>query len=209
MRESRRATSVNRSSQARAVTRRCSCPYPLRRPWLPFVPRAQAPAAPLRSPTRGLVRSARVRTRTRLAPLHRRQRLSRSRRNSPIPPRPHRHRRSARHIRRDGPARGCGRPRHRRWQGGLRCRRCRRVGLLASGADWVDFAALRDAAEISDSALSKHSRVLEDAGYLEVRKGAVGRRPRTWFRLTPHGRKAFQAHIAWLQQAAHSQPHTR
>lgn len=75
-------------------------------------------------------------------------------------------------------------------------------GLLASGADWVEFAALRDAAGVSDSVLSKQTRLLEDAGYVEVRKGAVGRRPRTWFRLTPTGLAAFRAHIAWLQQAA-------
>jgi len=50
--------------------------------------------------------------------------------------------------------------------------------------------------------LSKQSRLLEDAGYLEVKKGAVGRRPRTWFRLTSKGREAFQAHVAWLQLAA-------
>lgn len=75
-------------------------------------------------------------------------------------------------------------------------------GLLASGADWVEFAALRDAAEISDSTLSKHSRVLEEAGYLRVRKGAVGRKPRTWFRLTPAGYRALQGHVAWLQRAA-------
>ena len=73
-------------------------------------------------------------------------------------------------------------------------------GLLAAGADWVEFAALRDAAGISDSVLSKQSRVLEDAGYLEVRKGAVGRRPRTWFRLTASGRQALQGHLAWLAQ---------
>jgi hypothetical protein len=60
-------------------------------------------------------------------------------------------------------------------------------GLLAAGADWVEFAALRDAAGISDSVLSKQSVVLEDAGYVQVRKGAVGRRPRTWFRLTAQG----------------------
>lgn len=78
--------------------------------------------------------------------------------------------------------------------------------LLAAGADWVEFAALREAADISDSALSKQSRILEDAGYLEVRKGAVGRRPRTWFRLTRQGRDAFRAHLAWLQQIA--QPDT-
>ena len=73
-------------------------------------------------------------------------------------------------------------------------------GLLAAGADWVEFAALRDAAGISDSVLSKQSRVLEDAGYVEVRKGAVGRRPRTWFRLTPEGRQAVEGHLAWLAQ---------
>jgi DNA-binding MarR family transcriptional regulator len=73
-------------------------------------------------------------------------------------------------------------------------------GLLAAGADWVEFAALRDAAGISDSVLSKQSRVLEEAGYVEVRKGAVGRRPRTWFRLTAEGRQALQGHLAWLAQ---------
>ena len=73
-------------------------------------------------------------------------------------------------------------------------------GLLAAGANWVEFAALRDAAGISDSVLSKQSRVLEDAGYVEVRKGAVGRRPRTWFRLTAEGRQAVQGHLAWLAQ---------
>lgn len=77
--------------------------------------------------------------------------------------------------------------------------------LLASGADWVEFAALRDAAQISDSVLSKQSRVLEDAGYLEIRKGAVGRRPRTWFRLTPEGHAAFQGHITWLQRVTQSE----
>lgn len=79
-------------------------------------------------------------------------------------------------------------------------------GLLAAGADWVEFAALRDAARVSDSVLSKQSRLLEVAGYVEVRKGAVGRRPRTWFRLTPDGRQALRAHVAWLQQVAQVRP---
>lgn len=79
-------------------------------------------------------------------------------------------------------------------------------GLLASGADWVEFAALREAAGISDSVLSKQTRLLEDAGYVEVRKGAVGRRPRTWFRLTTNGRESFQSHVAWLKQVARVHP---
>lgn len=74
--------------------------------------------------------------------------------------------------------------------------------VLAAAGDWVEFAAVREAVEVSDSALSKHSRALEEAGYLQVRKGAVGRRPRTWFRLTAGGRRAFAAHMEALQELA-------
>jgi Winged helix DNA-binding domain len=60
---------------------------------------------------------------------------------------------------------------------------------------------LRTAVFILDgSVLSKQSRVLEDAGYVQVRKGAIGRRPRTWFRLTAEGRQALEGHLAWLAQ---------
>lgn len=69
---------------------------------------------------------------------------------------------------------------------------------LLQGADWVEFATARDLTGVSDSAVSKHSRTLEDAGYLEIRKGSVGRRPRTWLRLTPQGRRALGDHLAWL-----------
>ena len=72
--------------------------------------------------------------------------------------------------------------------------------VLAAGADWVEFATLRDAAGINDSVLSKQSRVLEDAGYVQVRKGAIGRRPRTWFRLTKKGQQAVKGHLTWLVQ---------
>ncbi len=77
-------------------------------------------------------------------------------------------------------------------------------GLLASGADWVEFAAVRNATGISDSVLSKQSVALEEAGYVQVRKGAVGRRPRTWFRLTARGRRALADHLAWLAQLEES-----
>jgi len=76
--------------------------------------------------------------------------------------------------------------------------------LLAAGAEWIEFATVRDAVAVSDSVLSKQSRVLEDAGYIEVRKGAVGRRPRTWFQLTARGREAFAAHVAALRELAES-----
>ncbi|MDL5160268.1 winged helix-turn-helix domain-containing protein [Actinomycetospora termitidis] len=72
------------------------------------------------------------------------------------------------------------------------------IGALLQGAAWADFATVRDAVGAGDSVISKHARSLEDAGYLEVRKGAVGRRPRTWFRLTGPGRSALESHLAWL-----------
>ncbi|RRO20554.1 transcriptional regulator [Saccharopolyspora rhizosphaerae] len=71
---------------------------------------------------------------------------------------------------------------------------------LLQGADWVEFATARDMLGVSDSAVSKHSRTLEEAGYLEVRKGSVGRRPRTWFRLTPFGHDAIRSHLDWLSR---------
>lgn len=71
---------------------------------------------------------------------------------------------------------------------------------LLQGADWVEFATVRDLIGVSDSAVSKHSRTLEDAGYLEVRKGSVGRRSRTWLRLSPSGRAALRGHLAWLAE---------
>ena len=72
------------------------------------------------------------------------------------------------------------------------------IGALLQGAQWADFATVRDTVGAADSVISKHTRTLEEAGYLEVRKGAVGRRARTWFRLTDAGRDALTAHLAWL-----------
>jgi hypothetical protein len=73
-------------------------------------------------------------------------------------------------------------------------------GLLATAAAWVEHAALADAAGISDPVLATQSRALHDAGYLDIRTGALGRRARTWLRLTPDGRATVAAHLAWLQQ---------
>lgn len=73
------------------------------------------------------------------------------------------------------------------------------ICALLQGVTRADFATVRDTVGAGDSVISKHARTLEEAGYLEVTKGAVGRRPRTWFRLTPAGRAAFETHLAWLE----------
>jgi DNA-binding transcriptional ArsR family regulator len=73
------------------------------------------------------------------------------------------------------------------------------VSLLAA-TEWAEFKFLRDNVALSDSALSKQLTTLEEAGYVEIRKGFVGKRPRTWAKLTIIGRAAFQLHIAALQE---------
>jgi DNA-binding MarR family transcriptional regulator len=64
----------------------------------------------------------------------------------------------------------------------------------------AEFATVRDALEVSDSVLSKHVAVLEEAGYVKRRKGThLGRRT-TWLSLTTRGRKALRGHVAALRE---------
>jgi DNA-binding transcriptional ArsR family regulator len=73
------------------------------------------------------------------------------------------------------------------------------VALLAA-TEWAEFRFIRDSVAMSDSALSKQLTVLEDAGYVEIRKSFVGKRPRTSVRLTTPGRAAFEQHVRALQE---------
>jgi DNA-binding transcriptional ArsR family regulator len=73
------------------------------------------------------------------------------------------------------------------------------VALLAA-SEWAEFKFIRDSVGLSDSALSKQLTTLEEAGYIEIRKGFVGKRPRTSARLNSVGRAAFEQHVAALQE---------
>ncbi len=77
-----------------------------------------------------------------------------------------------------------------------------RFSLLAglAQADWLEFRFLRDALEISDSLLSRQASILEQAGYVAIRKGHVGKWPRTWLKLTLLGRTAFNDHLSTLRE---------
>lgn len=76
------------------------------------------------------------------------------------------------------------------------------MAALAASDGKVEFSLLRDGLEISDSLLSKHIVVLENAGYVEITKGHVGKRPRTWAELTAEGDRAFADHCATLRKIA-------
>jgi len=73
-------------------------------------------------------------------------------------------------------------------------------------ADRAEFRFVRDAVEITDSVLSQHVTALEQAGYVTITKGQVGRRPRSWLSATAAGRAAFNAHLAVLNELANWSP---
>lgn len=71
-------------------------------------------------------------------------------------------------------------------------------------ASTLSFKEVRDAVEITDSALSKQVSTLEAAGYLSVGKSFAGKMPRTSLTLTKEGRAAWRAHLATLREIAGS-----
>ncbi|MFE9468660.1 winged helix-turn-helix domain-containing protein [Streptomyces virginiae] len=79
-----------------------------------------------------------------------------------------------------------------------------RLSIVAALAavDKAEFAYVRDLVEITDSALSKQVSRLEEAGWVTVEKGQVGRRPRTWLRLTEDGAAAYRRHLTALRAIA-------
>lgn len=79
-----------------------------------------------------------------------------------------------------------------------------RFSLVASlaAAERIDFPTLRDTLEVSDSVLSRQASQLESLGIVQIHKGYVGKRPRTWMSLTKEGRAAWTAHLAALQAIA-------
>ncbi|MFF0905033.1 UNVERIFIED_CONTAM: transcriptional regulator [Kocuria sp. CPCC 205316] len=79
-----------------------------------------------------------------------------------------------------------------------------RLSIVAALAqvDEAEFARVRDTVEVSDSVLSKQATQLEAAGYVKIRKGYVGKRPRTWLSLTPAGRTVYTGHLDALRAIA-------
>ena len=80
-----------------------------------------------------------------------------------------------------------------------------RLRIMASLAtldrhDQVDFAYLRDLHQLTDGNLGAHLAKLEQAGYIDVDKAFVDRKPRTFVAITPKGRRAFREHVKALER---------
>jgi DNA-binding MarR family transcriptional regulator len=77
-----------------------------------------------------------------------------------------------------------------------------RVCAILAAVDKAEFATLRDSLDVADSVLSKHLKVLVEAGYVTLDKPSGSGRVRTWASLTRAGRAAFAGHVAELQRLA-------
>ena len=75
------------------------------------------------------------------------------------------------------------------------------MACLAEVAE-AEFGFVMKTIEVNAATLSKQVVVVESAGYVAVRKGYVGRRPRTWLSLTRAGRDALAAHLDALRAIA-------
>lgn len=66
--------------------------------------------------------------------------------------------------------------------------------------EWVDYNALKEYLEVSDGNLASHLKSLESKNYIRVNKQFVGRKPKTSYRCTAEGEKAFKLHLAGLEK---------
>jgi DNA-binding MarR family transcriptional regulator len=73
--------------------------------------------------------------------------------------------------------------------------------MVLYSVESADFTFLVNATELTDGNLSSHLSKLEDAGYVKVEKGFVGKKPRTTLQLTEEGRRAVEDYSRTMQQA--------
>jgi DNA-binding MarR family transcriptional regulator len=83
-----------------------------------------------------------------------------------------------------------------------------RLSVLAilSAVERADFTWLRDQTGATDGNLGTHLRKLEDAGYVDVDKRIVDRKPLSRYRLTERGRAAFAEYVSNLERLLRDAP---
>jgi DNA-binding MarR family transcriptional regulator len=81
-----------------------------------------------------------------------------------------------------------------------------RLGIVSALAvnRSLTFNELKALLNTTDGNLSVHARKLEDAGYVHCDKSFEGRLPRTVYRLTAAGRRAFGEYLDRMQDLIHA-----
>ncbi len=81
----------------------------------------------------------------------------------------------------------------------IRLRVMAALAALDPGEDGLDFTRLKGLTGATDGNLGAHLDHLARAGYVEVTKAFVARRPRTTVKASAAGRRAFARHVAFLK----------
>jgi DNA-binding HxlR family transcriptional regulator len=76
-----------------------------------------------------------------------------------------------------------------------------RLGIISALAvnDSLSFNELKKLLQTTDGNLSVHARRLEEAKYVDCEKSFEGRMPKTAYRLTAAGRKAFERYLDHME----------
>jgi DNA-binding MarR family transcriptional regulator len=76
-----------------------------------------------------------------------------------------------------------------------------RLGIISALAvnERLTFNHLKRLLQTTDGNLSVHARKLEDAEYISCEKSFEGRLPKTQYRLTAAGRRAFEKYLAHME----------
>jgi DNA-binding HxlR family transcriptional regulator len=76
-----------------------------------------------------------------------------------------------------------------------------RLGIVSALAvnDSLSFNELKKLLQTSDGNLSVHARRLEEAAYVDCEKSFEGRMPKTEYRLTARGRRAFEHYLNHME----------
>ncbi len=76
-----------------------------------------------------------------------------------------------------------------------------RLGIISALAvnDSLSFNELKKLLQTTDGNLSVHARRLEEAKYVDCEKSFEGRMPKTAYRLTTAGRKAFERYLDHME----------
>jgi len=77
-----------------------------------------------------------------------------------------------------------------------------RLGVMAvlMASDGVSFTDLKEALDLTDGNLASHVSALEKAGYVQVSKQFVGKKPNTTYTASQEGKQAFQDHLTALEK---------
>ena len=81
-----------------------------------------------------------------------------------------------------------------------------RLGIVSALAvnESLTFNELKKLLQTTDGNLSVHARRLEEAKYVECTKSFEGRMPKTEYRLTVAGRKAFERYLDHMEALIHA-----